>query len=289
VAFDNMPDFGPMLLPGAAAYGEAMLARARKAAETIKPTFDIPYGDEPLQQLDIWRPPRVPPAGAPVVVLIHGGMYRNGHKEWLGAHAPVVTALPAVLVSINYRLLPQARVPQSVGDAFQALTWVHTNIHRYGGNPKRLHLGGHSVGGHLATMLALDRKRLASCGVDPAAISSCLPISAPFTFVKQELAPDGFLLRMHPQLFAAEGDAVDVTAYTHLAKSPVKFFVAWGERDVPEIVIDNERFTRAARERHCLVGQHIAPQADHFAAHLDCLPAESAWNRALQRFVQVDA
>jgi hypothetical protein len=46
---------------------------------------------------------------------------------------------------------------------------------------------------------------------------------------------------------------------------------------------------RAARERRRLAGQHIAPQADHFAAHLDCLPAESAWNRALQGFVQVDA
>jgi arylformamidase len=285
VAFHNMPDFGPMLLPGAAEYGQKMLALARDAAETLRPEFDIPYGAEPLQQLDVWKPSRLPPGGAPVVVLIHGGMYRNGHKEWLGAHAPFVTALPAVLVSINYGLAPQVRVPDSVDDAFRALAWVHENIHRYGGDPKRIHLGGHSVGGHLAALLALDRKRLGSLGIPADSVSSCLPISAPFTFVKRELAADGFLLRMHPQLFAVEADAVGVSAYTHLGGNRVPFFIAWGERDVPELLPDNERLVRELRERGCPAGQHVSPGADHFGAHLECLRPESAWSLALRRFV----
>jgi arylformamidase len=286
VAFHNMPDFGPMLLPGAAEYGEKMLALARDAAETLQPEFDIPYGAERLQQLDVWKPPRVPRDGAPVVVLIHGGMYRNGHKEWLGAHAPFVTALPAVLVSINYRLAPEVRVPDSVEDVFRALAWVHANIRRFGGDPRRIHLGGHSVGGHLAALMALDRKRLASLGISPADISSCLPISAPFTFVKSELAAGGFLLRMHPQLFAAEADAVGLSAYAHIDDNAVPFFVAWGERDVPELLPDNERFVRVLRERGGLAGHHVSPGADHFGTHLECIRPDSPWNVALRRFVE---
>jgi arylformamidase len=288
VAFHNMPDFGPMLLPGAGEYGRTMLALAREAARKSAPAFDLAYGEHPLQQLDIWLPTTVPTGGAPVVVLIHGGMYRNGHKEWLGAHAPVLAALPAVLVSPNYRLLPRARVPQSVEDAFQALAWVHANIARYGGNPRRLHLAGHSVGGHLAALLALDRNRLGASGIDPASIRSCLPISAPFTFLKRDLAADGFLLRMHGQLFESEEDAADVTAYRYLGAPSAPFFVVWGERDVPEIVLDNERFVRAAREHGCLRGQHILPGADHFEAHIECLPANSAWNAALRAFIAAD-
>ena len=282
-----------MLLPGAAEYGQKMLALARSAAETLRPELDIPYGPDPLQQLDVWAPPNVQRGGVrnsvPVVVLIHGGMYRNGHKEWLGAHAPAVTALPAVLVSINYRLVPQVRVPDAVDDAFRALAWVHANIRRFGGDPTRIHLGGHSVGGHLAALLALNRKRLASVGISAADIASCLPISAPFTFAKRDLMPDGFLLRMHPQLFADEADGAAVSAYAHLGDSRIPFFVAGGERDVRELVPDNERFVRVLRERGCLAGQHVSPAADHFGAHLDCVRPDSAWNVALRRFVETAA
>ena len=94
MAFHNMPDLGAMLLPGAAKYAETLLDMARSAAGSVGHAFDIAYGPDPFQQLDIWLPAGAPAGPLPVLVMIHGGVYRNGHKEWMGAHAAEVTALP---------------------------------------------------------------------------------------------------------------------------------------------------------------------------------------------------
>jgi len=280
MAFENLPDLGPMLLPGSAEYGRDMLQRAEAATLMVRHELDVPYGDDRFQRLDIWRPAGT--ARVPIVVLIHGGMFRNGHKEWMGAHAEFVTGLPAALVSINYRLVPRVRAPDCVEDCYEALSWIHRNAEKFGGDPNKLRLGGHSVGGHVAALMALDRPRLARHGIPAGAIAACLPISAPFTFALGDLSKEGFLRRMHQDLFAAEADAEAMSAYAHLAGNKVPFFVAWGERDVAELLPDNVRLVRAAGEGGFLTGTHIVPGADHFTAHVACLNPDGPWNRALR-------
>src|SRR5258708_12555425 len=68
----------------------------------------------------------------------------------MGFMAPCFTDLPAVFVSVSYRLLPQVRFPVHLDDIIAALAWVHRNIARYGGNPERLFIGGHSPRRHSA-------------------------------------------------------------------------------------------------------------------------------------------
>ncbi len=283
MAFHNLPELGPMLMPGAAEYGQTMLRLAAEAAKSVKHELDIPYGSDPFQQLDVWMPAKTPPSGLPVVVLIHGGAFRNGHKEWMGAHAPMVTSLPAVLVSPNYRLVPRVRLPDGVADCFEALTWVHRNIARYGGDPRRIHVSGHSAGGHLAAMLALDQASLRRRGVPLEAIRSCLPMSAVFSLIKSELPANSFMHRLYPEMFAAEADAVPVTPYTRAAGNTVPFFVTWGERDAAELIPDNERMTAQARKQGFLAGSHVFAGADHFGAHIACLEDDGAWIAALRR------
>lgn len=285
MAFHNMPKLGPMQLPGAAEYGEAMLRLASDAAQSVRHEFDIAYGSDPFQQLDVWMPAKAPPGGLPVVVLIHGGAFRNGHKEWMGAHAPAITSFPAVLVSPNYRLVPRVRLPDGVADCFDALGWVYRNIARFGGDPARIHVGGHSAGGHLGTMLALDRGSRRARGLPDTAIRSCLPMSSLFSLIKADIPPASFLHRLYPEMFAAEGDAVPVTAYTHAAGNAVPFFIAWGERDLPDLIPDNERMTALARSQGFLEGSHVFPQADHFGAHVACLDEGGPWLTAVRRMV----
>ena len=149
MAFDKLPNLGPMRMPGAAAYGEEFLALGRQATALHRHSLDIPYGIDAFQKLDVWMPGEDVPGGAPVVVFIHGGAFRNGHKEWIGAMAPLVTGLPAVLVSPNYRLVPKVGISDAVEDCLAALAWVHRTIARYGGNPEAVLVGGHSAGAHL--------------------------------------------------------------------------------------------------------------------------------------------
>ena len=282
MGFHNLPELGAMLMPGAAEYSQSMLRLAGGSAKSIKHVLDIPYGGDRFQQLDVWMPATVPPGGLPVVLLIHGGAFRNGHKEWMGAHAPTITSLPAVLVSPNYRLVPRVKLPDAVADCFDALGWVHRNIADYGGDPRRIHVGGHSAGGHLAAMLALDHASLRRRGVPPETIRSCLPMSAVFSLVKSDLPAQSFMHRLYPEMFAQEADAVRVTPYTYAAGNTVPFFVAWGERDAPELIPDNERMTALARKQGFLAGSYVFPGADHFGAHLACLDEAGPWIAALR-------
>lgn len=90
---------------------------------------------------------------------LKGGSRNKGYKELLEQGFAVVT--------VDYRLSPKATVVQCLEDAAAATAWVVKNISKYGGNPKRLFLGGHSAGGYLVSMMGLDKRWLAPYNIDP--------------------------------------------------------------------------------------------------------------------------
>lgn len=116
---------------------------------------DQPYGPDPAQRMDVFVPPGV--RGAPVIFMVHGGGWRRGDK----AHGRVVDNkvahwLPAgaIVVSVNYRMLPEADVPTQRDDVAAALTKAQSLAASWGGDPSRFVLMGHSAGAHLVALLA---------------------------------------------------------------------------------------------------------------------------------------
>lgn len=102
--------------------------------------------------LNVWMP-RVPVAGAPVMLWIHGGGFVAGCKD-----APIYdgTAFARdgiVCVSINYRMgvegflsIPGAVTNIGLRDVIAALEWVRQNIEQFGGDPANITLFGESAG-----------------------------------------------------------------------------------------------------------------------------------------------
>lgn len=132
---------------------------------------DIPYDisaphPNPLKKLDIFRP-----AGrtdCPVMIMIHGGAWQIGDKSHpsVGCEkADFFNRQGFVLVTINYRLSPQVVHPAHVTDVAEAIAWVHANIKKYGGDPGRIYLIGHSAGAHLAALVSTDERYLRSRGL----------------------------------------------------------------------------------------------------------------------------
>jgi arylformamidase len=115
---------------------------------------DVAYGQGLNESLDIF-PTSVPSpkAGAPVVVFIHGGYWRSLDKSEHSFVAPAFTAEGACVVVPNYALCPAVTISQISLQMVKAVAWVWRNIHRFGGDPSRITLIGHSAGGHLATQL----------------------------------------------------------------------------------------------------------------------------------------
>jgi arylformamidase len=138
------------LVPDHAAYFERWASSSLHARRSQRCELNVPYGTAPGEQLDVF-----PGAahGAPVLVFIHGGYWRSLDKADHSFIAPAFKRLGACVVIPNYALCPAVTIPQITMQMVQALAWTHRYIARYGGDPARITLVGHSAGGHLAAML----------------------------------------------------------------------------------------------------------------------------------------
>ncbi|MCR4268108.1 alpha/beta hydrolase [Nitratireductor sp. ZSWI3] len=91
---------------------------------------------------------------APVVVYAHGGGWVKGSRKKVYSMPEWLTARGYVLVAIDYRKVPATTIDGQVDDLVAAISWVRLNISRYGGDPGRIVLMGHSAGAHLVAMAA---------------------------------------------------------------------------------------------------------------------------------------
>lgn len=120
------------------------------AREAHQCETDIPYGDGPMETLDAFPSPH---GNAPVVVFIHGGYWRSLDKSDHSFIAPAFKNLGGCVFVPNYALCPAVTIPEITMQMVRALAWVWRNARRYGGDPSRIYVVGHSAGGHLAAML----------------------------------------------------------------------------------------------------------------------------------------
>jgi acetyl esterase/lipase len=129
----------------------------RRSRPDVTRVRDIAYGPHGRRnRLDVFHRKDMP-AGAPVLVQVHGGAWVIGSKEDQGR--PIALHMAAhgwVVVVPNYRLSPGATFPSHLEDLKQALAWTREHIGEYGGDPAFIAVTGGSAGGHLAALLALE-------------------------------------------------------------------------------------------------------------------------------------
>lgn len=129
---------------------------------------DLNYGDDPAQRLDVYRP--VSASGAPVMLFVHGGGWRRGDKAMPRMVANKVTHWVGqghVFVSTNYRMLPDADPLEQADDVARALAFVQAQAGRWGGDPARVVVIGHSAGAHLVSLITADTALAAHHGAQP--------------------------------------------------------------------------------------------------------------------------
>lgn len=162
------------------AAGVKRAAAYRKAAANA--TFDLAYGSHAMETMDIFRPSN--PAGAPVHVYIHGGFWRSRVKEDFSYVAEPLVDAGAIVAVVNYALCPDVTLDEIVRQMRACCAFLHNNPDVHGGDPDRIHISGHSAGGHLAAMLMATDWPAYEAGLPADLIKSAVMISGIY-----EIAP----------------------------------------------------------------------------------------------------
>ena len=138
------------LVPEHAAHFAGWAETSAQARASQPCTLDLAYGKASGETLDVF--PAAEP-GAPVLVFIHGGYWRSLDKSDHSFVAPAFTSEGACVVIPNYDLCPAVTIPQIAMQMVHALAWTFRHAARFGGDPNRITVIGHSAGGHLAAMM----------------------------------------------------------------------------------------------------------------------------------------
>ena len=149
---------------------------------TYRATFDLPYGPGVRHCLDVYQPEDAT-GSAPVIVFFYGGHWNSGERSDYLFVGEALASRGYVAVIPDYRLYPDVRFPEFLNDCAQVVRWSFEHIAKFGGDPQRVFLMGHSAGAYNAAMLALDPGYLHAAGVDPRRISGLIGLAGPYDFL----------------------------------------------------------------------------------------------------------
>ena len=159
--FDHLETFVPKC-------NEAELANLKEDPQVVTYDRTIPGpAGSPDVKIRVYAPQDRESSALPCLFFYHGGGFLFGtvyRQEALCQR--YVKHVGCVVVSVEYRLAPQWKMPAPLEDCYAALLWAHENHEELGIDPQRLAVAGLSAGGNLAAAVALmarDRKGPALC------------------------------------------------------------------------------------------------------------------------------
>ena len=272
-----------LIAPIAAAF--ALLSSVAAAQSQIRVEHDIKYTTGPAyaankDRLDIYIPAGA--KSAPVIISLYGGALEEGDK----AEQPYVGERFAeagnVAVLINYRLSPGVQHPSHVQDAAEAVAWVKKNIAKYGGDPDKIFLTGHSAGAYLITLLLTDVRYLAAVGMKPSDIRGAAPVSGFFYVEREGVAPDRpkYVWGADPSTWAAASPA------SYLRKDIPPMLLLYADGDAPWRRKQQDDFAADLRKAGDMrVETHMITGRNHLTVWYTMKDGQDETSRAIVQFV----
>lgn len=196
--------------------------------------------DDPIQLVDVYAPQdAVPSDKRPVIIWFHGGGWHHGGRDVYGFAGHAFASQGFVTVVVGYRLGEAGKFPAFMQDAAAAVRWSHANIARYGGDPDRLVLAGHSAGAHMVELVALDQRWLGEMSQPGGAIKGVIGLAGPADFLPftPGESPDRAMGHVRP---------IEQTQPIHFARADAPpLWLAHGDADTTVRIGNSERLAAA--------------------------------------------
>ncbi len=210
-----------------------------------KHSLNVAFGPTLAEHVDLY------PAGedAPVLVYVHGGYWRARTSQEFGFVARGPGSRGVATVVPNYALCPEVTIDEIVRQTRAALAWAYKNARTFGGDPDRIHVAGHSAGGHLVAML-LTTDWEDDYGLPADVIKGATVISGLF-----DLAPFPYTF-LQPKLQLTWDQVRRNSPILHVPDSASPLFVAYGGDETDEFKRQSKDYLAAWKSRG-LQGEHL--------------------------------
>ena len=214
------------------------------------------YGPTEIEKLDIYGCGR---AGAPIMMFIHGGAWKNGTASEHAFAAEMFVRSGAHFVVPDFTGVEEAggSLLTMADQVRRAIAWVYTNGANFGGDPRRLYVCGHSSGAHL-TSCALTTDWQAGYNMPPDIIKGGICVSGMY-----ELKPVRLSARSNYVKFDDKTEQ-ELSAMRHIDRLKAPVIVAHGSAESPEFVRQNRDFAAAVKAAGKPVELILGEQYNHF-------------------------
>lgn len=237
---------------------ETLLRWARRSAATrerMRCGLNYYYGNSPDETLDIFPSPR---PDAPLLVFIHGGYWRALDKYDFSFLAPAFVDAGVTLAVVNYGLAPANSIETMVQQMLRACAWLWRNAAVLGVNPRRIYVGGHSAGGHLAAMMLAAQWPVYASDLPDDLLRGGICVSGLYDLIP--LAQTPFL---RDSLKLDEQNARHVSPVNYLPTRMTPLLTAVGSLESAEFHRQNRLIAKAWP--HCPVQDVAMPGYHHFS------------------------
>ncbi|HOV26681.1 MAG TPA: alpha/beta hydrolase [Pseudobacteroides sp.] len=192
--------------------------------------LDIPYGEDPMQKLDIHHLKSDDDKLRPVIFFIHGGGWTSEDKSNTRFFAQEWIKNGYTVVSTNYRLAPNVNHPSQIEDCSMAFKWTLDNIKDYGGDPDNIAVIGHSAGAHLAALLVISEKWHKKYNIDIKKVKCWIPVSGVFDFnLPENYIPE--ILNLSINAMLGNSDKNDCSPILHVTGNEPPCLILHGGDD----------------------------------------------------------
>jgi acetyl esterase/lipase len=247
---------------------------ATPSSVEVRPNITYAEGaqaDAAKHKLDLYLPKGK--TDVPTLFFVHGGFWRTGDRSVYVALGNYFAERGFMVAIPSYRLMPQNPHPAQIEDVAAAFGWVYRNTTELGGDKNRIYAVGHSAGGHLVALLAVDSQYLKKQNISSGAIRGVISMSGVYD------------VRDTPA-FEFNGNKADASPIELLnAKTPpfLITFCQWDYLGLPKQARD---FAATLKKSFDAAEVLYIPGETHISEIISAVRDGSPLSRAILRFIE---